>query len=138
MGGCNSSTTTTLAAARCRSFTPRTCVQRSATARALDSVEQLPVPAQHRLRLREEGLALELGLRGACGARRGFGERAHGVAVLARVGRELLAGQRSCRPALVEGMAQHVPALARGVKLGPEVHVGSPLGGVDVRTLDAT
>src|SRR5437016_2667037 len=61
MGGCNSSTTTTLAAARCRSFTPRTCVQRSATARALDSVEQLPVPAQHRLRLREEGLAVGAG-----------------------------------------------------------------------------
>ena len=72
---------------------------------------------------------------GVVGARAlaAVGERHDGVAVLARVARELVAGQLAGRPARVERMLQDVPALADGVELGEERlrHLVSPWGGAD-------
>ncbi len=56
----------------------------------------------------------QLGPRGCelSGGLRNRRDRLHGVPVLARVERQLLAAQLSGRPAPIEGVAEHVPALA--------------------------
>ena len=52
------------------------------------------------------------------------GEGDDRVAVLRRVLRELLAGQLTGAPALVEGMVENVPARSRGFDSGDDVQQG--------------
>jgi hypothetical protein len=59
------------------------------------------------------------------GGRREPGQRRDGVAVLARVVRELVAGQLAHLPAAIEGMAQDVPAVADRIQTLEQVHGGS-------------
>src|SRR5581483_968198 len=49
-----------------------------------------------------------------------LGDRDDGVAVLGRVARQLAARELAARPALVEGVAQHVPAIARALDPLPD------------------
>ena len=57
-----------------------------------------------------------------CGA-----QRHHGMPVLARIEGQLLSLKRALAPPRVERMLEHVPALAKRLDLGEEVHSESPL-----------
>ena len=58
--------------------------------------------------------------------RGGVGQRHDRMAVLRRVLGELLAGQLSGAPALVEAMVENVPARGGGFDTGDDVQLGPP------------
>ena len=96
-----------------RARTPRSpAVGASAALPAGGLDEAVPEGARGRAPRRRGGAARGARAARSAAASRSVAIASHRVAVLARVARQLLAAQLAGRPAPVEGVAKHVPALA--------------------------